>query len=314
MNQQFDQWRRDMISRLPSDAIVGYHADEPVAAEPTAISALMAIGYDMPVIAKAACERLMHAQLSGGEVSVYLDDQGPYWPTSLAVIAWHQYAQRFADDFAASCVEARDRGIDHLLGCGGEVIPRNKIIGHNSELQGWPWVLGTHSWLEPTALALMALRHTGHQSHARAIEAAELLLDRQLTTGGANYGNTFVLGQLLRAHVLPSAMSVVALHQTIPAPHRLTATIRYLQEELNRPLAATSLAWTIHALVSASWDSSAGSLEYEWPIAEAIARLQRVDPNPHRHHLLMLAILGRESPLLAMPTWDMKQVKDRESA
>ncbi len=314
MNPTLDSWHRKRLAQLESNAIIGYHPSGPSAAEPTAISALVAIGYDRVEIAKSTCLRLMEAQTVDGKVSVTLDDQGPHWPTALAAIAWHQYSAHYQDEFAGSCVLARDRGIAYLLGCGGEVIPRSKIVGHNSELLGWPWVLGTHSWLEPTALALMALRHAGRQTHPRAIEAAELLLDRQLTTGGANYGNTFVLGQLLRAHVLPSAMSVVALHQVSPAPRELKATIRFLQNELNRPLASTSLTWTISALVSASWESSAGMLEYEWPIGEAIARLERVEPNPHRDHLLLLAMLGKRSPLLAMPAWELNRVSERESA
>ena len=155
----------------------------------------------------------------------------------------------------------------------------------------------------------MAMRHCEAATHQRAKEAAHLLVDRQLPTGGANYGNTFVLGQMLRPHILPSAMSMVALHNVRPVPRKLRPTLRYLQDEINRPIAALSLAWTIHALSSAeAVSNSALRLEFEWPLREAIKRLIGKRNNAHRENLLLLASQGSKSDLLRMPALDAQSI------
>ncbi|GAA5506806.1 hypothetical protein [Novipirellula caenicola] len=296
------QWIEQQVKRLDSQPIVGYLSEGPPSAESVAFAALTACAYQRRGAAAEACRRLLDSQLENGSVAVWLDDKGPFWPTSLACIAWRRFEKQWPEQAKSWCRDAYEKGMDFLLSFGGEKIARNEIIGHDTELVGWPWVLGTHSWIEPTAMALLAMRHCDRANHPRAIEAAQLLLDRQLPTGGANYGNTFVLGQVLRAHVLPSAMCVVSLHRIAPVPAGLDATVRYLQQELNRPIAATSLTWTIHALVSAAWDSENGfELEFDWPLRSAIERLQAMGENPHRQNQLMLAAQFHQSPLLDLP-------------
>src|SRR4030065_1592055 len=51
--------------------------------------------------------------------------------------------------------------------------------------------------VEPTALSLIALRIAGNGENELAREATRMLMDRQLPTGGWNYGNTFVYGHEL---------------------------------------------------------------------------------------------------------------------
>ena len=67
--------------------------------------------------------------------------------------------------------------------------------GHDPLLKGWPWIDGTHSWIEPTALNVLALKATGHAQHERVLEAIRMILDRQLPHGGWNYGSTYVFGK-----------------------------------------------------------------------------------------------------------------------
>ena len=69
------------------------------------------------------------------------------------------------------------------------------MIGHDSTLVGWPWVDGTHSWLEPTALAILALCREGLGDHPRVAAGIALILDRALEDGGWNYGGKAVFGR-----------------------------------------------------------------------------------------------------------------------
>ncbi len=303
MDVDLAQWTSGQLKRLVAQPISGYAASGNPAAEPVAMSALTAIAHGKLVAAETACRLLSKSQQRSGSVSVWLDDAWPFWPTSLACVAWKQFEMKWPENAKSWCRDAYERGTDFLLSTQGETLPQNKDLGHNTELVGWPWVESTHSWLEPTAMALMALRHCGHQSEPRAVEAMSLLLDRQLPEGGANYGNTFVLGQKLRPHILPSAMTTVALHGVIPVPDPLRNTLKYLRSELNRPMAATSLAWTITALVSSQWEKeNSFELEFEQPIRSAVTRLIQSGENPYRQNLLLLAMSYRESPLLKIDT------------
>ncbi len=74
------------------------------------------------------------------------------------------------------------------------------LVVLNSSLDGFGWARETFPWVEPTAIAMlaMAMQPSTHLE-SRALRArvrigAQLLLDRQAPDGGWNYGNTRVLG------------------------------------------------------------------------------------------------------------------------
>ena len=82
--------------------------------------------------------------------------------------------------------------------------------GHDRMLVGWPWAEGTHSWVEPTALAVLALRPPARRPSARA-KPCGCSSTGCFPDGGCNYGNTVVLGQTLRPHVQPTGLALLAL-------------------------------------------------------------------------------------------------------
>ena len=96
-----------------------------------------------------------------------------------------------------------------MLATEGHTQPRTPNIAHDTTLRGWPWAEGTHAWIEPTAMHLIALHAVGQATHPRSLEATQLLLDRQLPAGGCNYGNTIVFNQRLLPHVQSTGLSPV---------------------------------------------------------------------------------------------------------
>ena len=106
-----------------------------------------------------------------------------------------------------------------------------QLAGRKTMAHGWPWVAGTYSWVEPTAIGLLALKHTAYARHRRAREAALLLVNRLLESGGCNYGNTVVFGQTLRPHVQPSGLALLALADEDDPAGRIGRTLDYLRSE-----------------------------------------------------------------------------------
>ena len=111
--------------------------------------------------------------------------------------------------------DAESRARSWLLGREGKAIPIEKsplkVIGHDPSLVGWPWVEATHSWLEPTALAILALCRGGQAEHPRVKAGVDLILDRALEAGGWNYGNKAVFGTELRPQPGPTGLALLAL-------------------------------------------------------------------------------------------------------
>lgn len=96
------------------------------------------------------------------------------------------------------------------------------LAEQDNQLQAWSWIAGTFSWVEPTALAVLALKRRRERRPEAALtrigEAERMLLDRVCPTGGWNYGNSSVLGQDLRAYVPTTALSLLALQDRAGEP------------------------------------------------------------------------------------------------
>jgi hypothetical protein len=184
--------------------------------------------------------RLAEDQLPDGRVCISPDHPEAVWPTSLAVFAWHQSPEHR---------ENQARAADFLITSSGTHFPRtaDSPSAHDSNIKGWPWIADTHSWAEPTALAMMALKIAGYGDHKRVKEATRLLLDRQLPQGGWNYGNTFVYGQELRPMPLSTGIVLNALKdQTSLAT--IQRSLTYLQSRVVSLPTPPSLGWSLLGL------------------------------------------------------------------
>lgn len=231
-----------LLDQLAATPIGGYHLAGPAAAEPIAYAALALASAERRDAALQAGDWLRDQQASDGSVGVTADDDSPGWPTSLALLAWSALKQHNAARYA----DAIDRGIAWALDAKGKPAQRSEEVGHDSTLVGWSWAANTHSWLEPTAMFVAALRTVGLGESPRAQEGARILVDRLLPEGGANYGNTFVLGQELKAHPQPTGIALWALAGEGSTDPRIAKSIDYLLRELELPLGLPS---SCHALI-----------------------------------------------------------------
>src|SRR5579863_2758409 len=152
----------------------------------------------------AAADWLSGLQQRNGALGISPDLPHPHWTTPLGILVWQ----------AANRVQAaRQKAVEWLLTRrpDAQVAAANEHFGHDSRIPGWPWVEGTHSWLEPTAMAVLALRRTGHGDDERTRDGERLVRDRAIRTGGWNYGNSTVFGADLRPHPAPTGLALLAL-------------------------------------------------------------------------------------------------------
>ncbi len=125
--------------------------------------------------------------------------------------------------------------------------------------QGWSWIEGTFSWVEPTSWCLLALKKApmllpSGERAARIEEADRLLLDRVCRTGGWNYGNSNVLGQELHAHVPTTALALLALQDRREHPSVQKSLEYLLRQRLAEPagmaLSLTSICLRVYGVAA----------------------------------------------------------------
>jgi len=204
-----------------------------------AVLALSAAGIEKKRIGLAQ-ERLVDFQEPDGRVVFAPRLSSVYWVTPLAVLAWLT-----SSDFE----EPRQKATDFLLTQSGLhwANENPEIVGHDTSLRGWPWVSGTHSWIEPTSLSMVALQAAGFKEHKRMAEAAEMILNRQLISGGWNYGNTTVFGTPLQPIPESTGIALSALEGLVPKK-RVVRSLEYTKKQFTHIRTPLTLSWTILGL------------------------------------------------------------------
>lgn len=212
----------------------------------------------------ASClDKLSAVQSSDGRISLYGDHPEVCWPTPLALLAWHG-----SDRHRKSL----RRGTAFLLNTTGR--HWRKPVGYpcdyDTSIRGWPWVNDAHSWVEPTALALLALDVTGHGSHGRFLEGTRMLLDRQLPHGGWNFGMTIMYGHEIPPQGHTTGVALAALEDCAP-PETVRKGIDFLKSDIHHVRTPLSLCWSILGL--SAWQARPAGADAM--IAESLLFQQR---------------------------------------
>ena len=205
-----------------------------------AVLALEKAGTGNSIIANAGRAALADGRFQDGRVCLP-GAPDVIWPTSLAVLAWHEDTQY---------LESRNRAAGLLLEVSGNHWNRSDPkdpVEHDTSLRGWPWVLGMHSFVEPTAMALLALEKTRHDDHPRFLEGIRMILNRCLPKGGWNYGNTLVYGVELFPFVDTTGIALTALAGHAPE-EIVKSGIDYLRAEVENCRTPLSLGWALFGL------------------------------------------------------------------
>ncbi|HOY67154.1 MAG TPA: terpene cyclase/mutase family protein [Candidatus Ozemobacteraceae bacterium] len=117
----------------------------------------------------------------------------------------------------------------------------------DGSLVGWPWTDGAFSWVEPTAWGVLAFEAAGKRDAPRAVEGRSLLLDRQIPSGGWNYGSKKSFGKELIPFPDTTAYALMALAGHVPA-ETLQNSIGFLERDAEAQESPYSLALSLLAL------------------------------------------------------------------
>ncbi len=203
------------------------------------------------------------------------------WTTPYAILLWSQFAQ-----FESH----RRRAREWLLRLEGRTLPRSDrsggVVGHDTALVGWPWVEGTHSWLEPTALAILALCRDSSGDHPRVRAGVQLIRDRALESGGWSAAGKAFFGHEVRAQPAPTGLALLALAACNAGSDVVDGAIAYLSDALPTMRAPISLGWSLLGLRAHGIRPS----DSESWMAESYDRLAHRDDRALGMAVLLLAL------------------------
>ncbi len=255
----------------------------PAASEPIAWATLaLRNAYGLKLVdtdvSNVGSEWLARQQQKDGSVGVTIDQKTPAWTTSLAISVWQAVdSEKYAQPI--------DQGIDWALDQKPWTRPKHENFGHDTMLEGWSWAADTHSWLEPTAFFVRAFQATGKTDHPRYQQAVALLIDRLLPAGGANYGNTIILGQELLQHLQPTGIVAWALAEEVVNDSRMAMTLDYLESTATLPTGVASLAYATLGLAANGRD-----IQKLTPLLNEAAQHALAAGGIHKTALVTLAI------------------------
>jgi len=239
----------------------GYQARQRAFVEPTALCLLALADSTQTAARQAGVAWLEQMQLPDGSWGVSAADPEGGWATAWAI--WALASTAATSPALARAVSWWATWQDQR----GQVPPgRDPVLWLDFSVTGWPWNPGGASWVEPTALGLIALVRAGQGAHPRVAEGVRYLRDRACATGGWNVGNPYMLGQNLPPAIPPTALALMALQETglaetDPLVSAGLATLERLLQQAHTPL---NLAWGL-------W----GARRYQRNGEDLIARLEK---------------------------------------
>jgi len=218
---------------LPGGGVPYYPGGGP-SAEPSLLGLLALSACGAPAgSAKPLLSWVAELQNTDGSLAIQPGHRGQgIWLTAPAAVVFHKYG----------LVEARDRALGFVTSLKSETVPNDPNVGQDNTIVGWPWVRGTFGWVEPTAWSVIALNVCGLGGHLRALEGRRFLLDRQIPSGGWNYGNPGLNDRELLPFWDTTGLTLVALGG-LPDVGRVRPSVDLLEKNQGKIGSLCGLAW-----------------------------------------------------------------------
>ena len=273
-----------LIDRLLSfarpDGGLPYHPGTDPATEPTLLATLALSAWDAPdTRIKPLLDYARRIQNTDGSAGADIGNRRQaLWLTALAAIAYRHFR---LEGLAGQALNA-------LLSLRSVTAAKDARLLQDDTLPGWPWIPGTSGWVEPTAWALIALNLSDRKQHPRAEEGVRFLLDRQIPSGGWNYGNPALDGRDLLPFWDTTGLALVALQGRVETG-RIAASLGILEREGKRAESQSGLAWAVLALGSHGRDTSGIRAR----LLESMRALPEEELNLANYALGLIALSGK---------------------
>lgn len=227
-----------------------------------AILALKAVGAHSDLI-ESALSRLASDQLSDGRVCVTQDQPQTFWPTPMAILAWHG---------SGAYRKHQERAIKFLLTATGKHGKKSADapFTHDTSIRGWPWIEYTFSWVEPTSMSVLSLCLSGFGANERVNEAVQMLMDRQLPSGGWNIGSSIIYGRETYPQLDCTGLALTTLARHVEK-REIKRSLDYMKSQAVSCRTPLSLGWTLFGL--GAWDERPTEAE-RW-IVECLSRQKK---------------------------------------
>lgn len=294
--------RNLLLRRRSRERAWGYRPESEAFVEPTALVGLALLASSPDALsdglARDAADWLAAIQRPDGALGLSAGIPAPCWGTPYAILLWGALG-----DYETE----RKRAVAWLLQSAGETCPADPhgVLSHDTGIVGWPWVEETHSWLEPTAMALLALRREGYERHPRVREGLRLICDRAVPGGAWNFGNRTMFGAVVPPQPAPTGMALAVLAGTRDHGELIEGGCRYLHNTLPRVRAPRSLAWGLIGLDAWQRRPAAGDT---W-LAESFTRAEHTGANTADLAQLLLAASRPALGLLAVGAFERSPVR-----
>ena len=211
----------------------GYSTGQKPVVEPTA-AVLLAIRNEPP--ANNSFQRgiswLLRSQHQDGGWGINENDAESGWQTAWALIALRYFTQN-QDSISKSVEWLTTVGTLEITQAEFQKpeIPKRD----NNEAFIWPWLPGQAGWIEPTAMAVLALEGMTKSRLADFRISAALSYFRKYRTmdGGWNIGNATPLDTIVLPRVYPTALVLLALAR-IAQPEIQTIDLNALRQDMHR--------------------------------------------------------------------------------
>jgi len=169
--------------------------------------------------APRAVEWLLGQGLPSGAFALSGSAKNESWATAPALLALANGTgepREVLQRGAAWLCAARGRELGWIARFLQLMTPKAQRVDQDASLVGWSWHRSAQSWVEPTALAILALkklrtRTATPQAEERIREGEALIVDRMCPGGGWNYGNKRVLDFQLEPFADVTGFALLAL-------------------------------------------------------------------------------------------------------
>lgn len=158
---------------------------------------------------------LRNAQNDDGGWGISIEDTGSGWQSAWAILALSSSADPALEE-GVRWLQTVETAADNT---DEEDLARMiDLFSFDPRTKAWPWRPGESSWVEPTALSLLALGSVNALANSaqRVADALHYLEDRRCQGGGWNVGNPAMFSKPLVALIHPSSWVIISLSRFMP--------------------------------------------------------------------------------------------------